>query len=83
MKAVVYEDPREVSVKEVPDAKIERPTDDLVRITSANSARFTGNIGVVGVFAPQDPGANDELTKHGRLAFDYGMFWFMGHGAGA
>ena len=36
MKAVVYEGPREVSVKDVPDARIERPTDVLVRITSAN-----------------------------------------------
>ena len=35
MKAVVYEAPRQVSVKEVPDARIERP-DVLVRITSAN-----------------------------------------------
>ena len=36
MKAVVYEGPRQVSVKDVPDARIERPTDVLVRITSAN-----------------------------------------------
>ncbi|MEU5264708.1 hypothetical protein [Amycolatopsis sp. NPDC021455] len=36
MKAVVYEGPRQVSVKDVPDAKIERPTDVLVQITSAN-----------------------------------------------
>lgn len=36
MKAVVYEGPRTVSVKEVPDARIERPTDALVRITTTN-----------------------------------------------
>lgn len=36
MKAVVYNGLRDVSVKEVPDAKIERPTDVLVRITSTN-----------------------------------------------
>jgi len=36
MKAVVYNGPRDVSVKNVPDAKIERPTDVLVRITSTN-----------------------------------------------
>src|SRR3712207_8559251 len=36
VKAVVYEGPRQVSVKDVPDARIERPTDVLVRITSAN-----------------------------------------------
>ena len=37
MKAVVYEGPRQVNVKDVPDARIERPTDVLVRITSASS----------------------------------------------
>ena len=36
MKALVYEGPRKVSVKEVPDAKIERPTDAVVRIRSTN-----------------------------------------------
>ena len=36
MKAVVYNGPRDVSVKNVPDAKIEKPTDVLVRITSTN-----------------------------------------------
>src|SRR4051794_39586180 len=36
VKAVVYEGPRQVSVKDVPDARIERPTDVLVRITTTN-----------------------------------------------
>lgn len=36
MKAVVYHGPGEVSVDDVPDAKIEHPTDVLVRITSTN-----------------------------------------------
>lgn len=42
VKAVVYEGPRQVSVRDVPDiadvpdVRIERPTDVLVRITSAN-----------------------------------------------
>jgi glutathione-independent formaldehyde dehydrogenase len=36
MKALVYNGPRDVSVNEVPDAKIERGTDVLVRITSTN-----------------------------------------------
>src|ERR1700761_9364964 len=34
VKAVVYHGPRNVSVDEVPDAKIEKPTDALVRITA-------------------------------------------------
>jgi glutathione-independent formaldehyde dehydrogenase len=36
MKAVVYNGPRDVSVSDVADPKIERPTDALVRITSTN-----------------------------------------------
>ncbi|MDP9937537.1 glutathione-independent formaldehyde dehydrogenase [Paenarthrobacter nicotinovorans] len=36
MKAVVYKGPNDVSVEEIPDAKIEHPADVLVRITSAN-----------------------------------------------
>ncbi len=36
MKALVYNGPRDVQVKKVPDAKIERPTDVLVKITSTN-----------------------------------------------
>jgi len=36
MKALVYNGPRDVRVTEVPDAKIERPTDALVKITSTN-----------------------------------------------
>jgi glutathione-independent formaldehyde dehydrogenase len=36
MRAVVYKGPREVTVEQVPDARIERPTDVLVRITSTN-----------------------------------------------
>ncbi len=36
MKAIVYNGPRDVSVKDVPDAKIEKPMDVLVRITTTN-----------------------------------------------
>lgn len=36
MKAAVCNGPRDVSVVDVPDAKIEKPTDALVRITSTN-----------------------------------------------
>ena len=36
MTAVVYDGPRQVSVKDVPDARLERPTDVLVRITTTN-----------------------------------------------
>ncbi len=36
MKALVYRGPREVAVEQVPDARIEEPTDVLVRITSTN-----------------------------------------------
>lgn len=36
MKALVYNGPKDVSVKEVPDAKIEKATDVLVEITATN-----------------------------------------------
>ncbi|GLX11015.1 glutathione-independent formaldehyde dehydrogenase [Microbispora sp. NBRC 16548] len=36
MKAVVYEGPRQVGVENVPDARIEMPTDVLVRVTTTN-----------------------------------------------
>ncbi|WP_457493268.1 alcohol dehydrogenase catalytic domain-containing protein, partial [Streptomyces sp. P5_D11] len=36
MKALVYDGPRSVNVQDVPDARIERPTDVLVKITSTN-----------------------------------------------
>src|ERR1700727_2224732 len=36
MRALVYHGPKKVSVDEVPDARIERPTDALIRITTTN-----------------------------------------------
>jgi glutathione-independent formaldehyde dehydrogenase len=36
MRALVYHGPRKVSVDEVPDATIEKPTDALIRITATN-----------------------------------------------
>ncbi len=36
MKGLVYNGPRDVSIDKVPDAKIEQPTDVLVRITTTN-----------------------------------------------
>ena len=36
MKALVYEGARNVQVKNVPDPKIEKPTDVIVKITSTN-----------------------------------------------
>ena len=36
MRALVYHGPRKVSVEQVPDASIEKPTDALVRITTTN-----------------------------------------------
>ncbi|GAA4726818.1 glutathione-independent formaldehyde dehydrogenase [Promicromonospora umidemergens] len=46
------------------------------------SVRFTGGIGVVGVFLPQDPGGPDEMAKQGKVAFDYGLHWFKGQTMG-
>ena len=42
------------------------------------TVRATGGIGVVGVFIPKDPGAQDKLAKQGQIAFDFGQFWTKG-----
>jgi len=47
-----------------------------------DSVRFTGHIGVVGIFLPQDPNAPDKLEQEGRIAFDMGKFWFKGQKVG-
>lgn len=36
MRAVVYEGPRKVSVRDVPDARVEQPTDAVIRLTTTN-----------------------------------------------
>lgn len=34
------------------------------------SVKFTGTIGVVAVYVPQDPGSADQLSKQGETVFD-------------
>ena len=51
--------------------------DNLVR-----TVRSTGGIGVVGVYVPQDPGAQDEGAREGRVGFDYGTFFTKGQHMG-
>ena len=36
MRALVYNGPHDVSVQEVPDAKVEQPTDAVIRVTATN-----------------------------------------------
>jgi glutathione-independent formaldehyde dehydrogenase len=59
----------------------EHPNDTLNKLV--RSVRFTGRIGSIGVFVPQDPGGVDELAKKGQVAFDYGMYWFKGQHIGS
>jgi threonine dehydrogenase-like Zn-dependent dehydrogenase len=47
-----------------------------------HSVKFTGTIGVVGLFIPHNPGSPDKLHKGGEIAFDYGLFWFKGQSVG-
>ena len=47
------------------------------------SVRFTGGIGVVGLFLPRDPGGPDQLAKEGEIVFDMGLFWFKGQKIGS
>jgi glutathione-independent formaldehyde dehydrogenase len=46
------------------------------------AVRPTGRIGVVGVFVPEDPSAQDELAQEGKFAFDFGTFFFKGQAMG-
>lgn len=46
------------------------------------SVKFTGGIGVVGIFLPQDPGGPDQLSKQGEIPFDMGLFWIKGQHIG-
>jgi threonine dehydrogenase-like Zn-dependent dehydrogenase len=46
------------------------------------SVKFTGTIGVVGIFIPQDPGSPDKLYREGEVVFDYGLFWIKGQSVG-
>ena len=55
---------------------------NLVMNSLVNAVKFTGNIGVVGVFIPKDPGGADSLAKKGEIAFDFGKFWFKGQKVG-
>ena len=58
----------------------ERP--NITMNNLVNSVRFTGGIGVVGIFLPRDPGGADKLAKEGEIAFDMGLFWFKGQSVG-
>jgi glutathione-independent formaldehyde dehydrogenase len=55
---------------------------NLVMNSLVDSVKATGIIGVIGVFVPQDPGAEDKLAKKGQIAFDFGKFWFKGQKMG-
>jgi threonine dehydrogenase-like Zn-dependent dehydrogenase len=46
------------------------------------SVKFTGGIGVVGVFISNDPGASDPLAKQGEIVFDWGLLWMKGQHIG-
>nr|WP_255696563.1 zinc-binding dehydrogenase [Allobranchiibius sp. GilTou73] len=46
------------------------------------AVRPTGRIGVVGVFVPEDPEAEDDLAKEGKFGFDFGTFFFKGQAMG-
>ena len=55
---------------------------NLVMNSLVDAVKATGQIGVIGVFVPKDPGASDDLAKKGQIAFDFGKFWFKGQKIG-
>jgi threonine dehydrogenase-like Zn-dependent dehydrogenase len=54
----------------------------MVMNALVDAVKATGTLGVVGVFIPQDPKAEDPLEKKGQIAFDFGKFWFKGQKMG-
>ncbi|MGW6128862.1 glutathione-independent formaldehyde dehydrogenase [Cellulomonas sp. NPDC055163] len=55
---------------------------ELVLDNLVKTVRTTGGIGVVGVYVPEDPGAQDEGAQQGRIGFDYGTFFTKGQHMG-
>jgi glutathione-independent formaldehyde dehydrogenase len=55
---------------------------ELVLDNLVAAVRFTGGIGVVGVYRPSDPGAATDLAKEGRIPFSYGQFFTKGQQMG-
>jgi glutathione-independent formaldehyde dehydrogenase len=53
---------------------------ELVLDNLVQAVRATGNIGVVGVYVPEDLGAQTENAQEGRIAFDYGTAFEKGIG---
>jgi glutathione-independent formaldehyde dehydrogenase len=51
----------------------EAPNDTMNKLVK--SVRPTGALGIVGVFVPKDPKAEDKLMKEGKIAFDFGGFF--------
>src|SRR5699024_3086723 len=43
-----------------------------------HAVRPTGAIGVIGLFVPEDPGAQHEMNQRGQIAFDMGLFFEKG-----
>jgi threonine dehydrogenase-like Zn-dependent dehydrogenase len=55
---------------------------NLVMNSLVDAVKATGTLGIIGVFIPKDPGAEDKLAKIGQIAFDFGKFWFKGQKMG-
>jgi glutathione-independent formaldehyde dehydrogenase len=56
---------------------------ELTLNNAVRAVRATGEIGVVGVFVPQDPNSPDALGREGKLAFDMGTFFQKGLSMGS
>lgn len=48
---------------------------NLVLNNLVNAVRATGQLGIIGVYVPEDPGGSDELVKQGQVPFDIGLYF--------
>jgi len=46
---------------------------NLIRVV-----RPTGELGIPGLYVPEDPGAPDDMAAQGRLGIDFGKFFEKG-----
>jgi glutathione-independent formaldehyde dehydrogenase len=51
---------------------------NLVLNNLVNAVRATGQLGIIGVYVPEDPGGPDELAKQGQVPFDIGLYFMKG-----
>jgi len=81
MKALVYHGPKNVSVKEVPDAEVEHPMDVPVKITTTKILRAARTSNPAKYSATKTSGRSSKWEKRWRVSKS--ATWFACHSISA